>query len=114
MPGREVSLEIKMAIILEGLKGVRSISEICREHEISQAQYYLWRDKFLAGAQQGLSSRQVSNEVEQLRQQVSRLQRLIGKQTIQIEQLKKPRSSWGRNNDGRTTGHPRVYGHRSL
>ncbi len=89
MQGREVTIEVKMTIILEGLKGVRSISEICREHQISQAQYYLWRDKFLAGAQQGLSARQVSNEVEQLRQEVSRLQRLIGKQTIHIEQLKK-------------------------
>jgi transposase len=95
MQGREVSIEAKMAIILEGLKGVRSISEICREHQISQAQYYLWRDKFLAGAQQGLSSRKVSNEVAQLHQELARLQRLIGKQTIHIEQLKKTENLLG-------------------
>jgi transposase-like protein len=33
--------------VLEGLKG-RPIGELCAEHEISQAQYYQWRDQFLA------------------------------------------------------------------
>jgi transposase len=95
MHGRDWSIEEKVAIVLEGLKGVRSISEICREHQISQSQYYLWRDKFLVGAQQGLSIRKGSDEVEQLRQELGRLQRLIGKQTIQIELLKKTEALFG-------------------
>ena len=28
----------------------RPIGELCAEHEISQAQYYQWRDQFLANA----------------------------------------------------------------
>ena len=41
--------EQKALIVLEGLKG-RPIGELCAEHEISQAQYYQWRDQFLANA----------------------------------------------------------------
>jgi len=95
MHGRDWSIEEKMTIVLEGLKGVRSVSEICREHQLSQTQYYLWRDKFLAGAQQGLSTRKGSDEVERLRQDLDRLQRLIGKQAIQIELLKKTEALFG-------------------
>ena len=39
----------KALIVLEGLKG-RPIGELCAEHEISQAQYYQWRDQLLANA----------------------------------------------------------------
>ena len=84
-----------MAIVLEGLKGVRSVAEICREHQISQTQYYQWRDKFLAGAQQGLAHGSGNGEVPQLRQELGRLQRLIGKQAIQIELLKKTEALFG-------------------
>ena len=41
----------KALIVLEGLKG-RPIGELCAEHEISQAQYYQWRDQLLANAAQ--------------------------------------------------------------
>ena len=41
--------EQKPLIVREGLKG-RPIGEFCAEHEISQAQYYQWRDQFLANA----------------------------------------------------------------
>jgi transposase len=89
MKGRKWSIEEKMAIVLAGLKGVQSVSEVCREHQINQTQYYQWRDKFLAGAQQGLNFKQGNGAVQQLRQELGRLQRLIGKQAIPIEILKK-------------------------
>ncbi len=30
-----------------GVKGEKSVAEICQEHQISQALYYWWRDRFL-------------------------------------------------------------------
>jgi len=43
-------------IVLEGLKG-KPVAEVCTEHQISQAQYYQWRDQFLAHAPKGRSTR---------------------------------------------------------
>lgn len=49
MKRRRWKPEQKALIVLERLKG-RPIGEVCAEHEISQAQYYQWRDQFLANA----------------------------------------------------------------
>jgi transposase-like protein len=49
MKRRRWKPEQKALIVLEGLKG-RPIGELCAEHEISQGQYYQWRDQFLANA----------------------------------------------------------------
>ena len=49
MKRRKGRPEQKALIVREGLKG-RPIGEFCAEHEISQAQYYQWRDQFLANA----------------------------------------------------------------
>ena len=51
---RQWSSEEKMAIVLEGLKGEKSVAEICREHQISQALYYRWRDRFFGGRSEGV------------------------------------------------------------
>ncbi|ACR78841.1 transposase [Kosmotoga sp. DU53] len=85
---KKLSTEEKMAIILEGLRREKSVSQICREHGISQAQYYKWRDRFLEGAKEGLENGKKSR-VKQLEEKVEELEKVIGKQTIVIETLKK-------------------------
>jgi transposase-like protein len=56
MKRRRWKPEQKALIVFEGLKG-RPIGELCAEHEISQAQYYQWRDLFLANAAKTHGSR---------------------------------------------------------
>ncbi len=47
MPRRKWDPQIKAAtVVLQGMKG-RSIADICTEHQISQAQYYQWREQFM-------------------------------------------------------------------
>jgi len=87
MKRRNFSVEEKLAIVLEGLRERRSVAEICREHQISQALYYRWRDKFLEGGRKGLENGGV--EENGYRAEIERLQKIIGKQAIQIEILKK-------------------------
>jgi len=41
---RKWTVEEKMAIVLEGLRGQKTLAEICREHGIGQALFYHWRD----------------------------------------------------------------------
>ena len=85
---RKWSSEERMAIVLEGLRGQKSVAEICREHQISQALYYRWRDRFLEAGQKGLSNGGGEDE-KALQAKVEKLEKIIGRQTIAIEALKK-------------------------
>ena len=86
---RKWAAEEKMAIVLEGIKGQKSVAEICREHQISQTLFYRWRDRFLESAQRGLANGGGKDEEEALRAEIEKLQKIIGRQTIAIEALKK-------------------------
>jgi transposase-like protein len=46
---RSWTAEQKIEIVLAGLRGDRSVKEVCREHQISDALFYAWRDKLLVG-----------------------------------------------------------------
>ena len=91
---RKWSAEEKMAIVLEGIKGTKSVADICREHKISQALYYRWRDKFLEGGKKALVNG--SFEDKAYKAEIEKLQKIIGKQAIQIEILKKTEELLGK------------------
>ncbi len=93
MKQREWAVEEKLAIVMEGLKGKRSVAEICREHRISQTLYYRWRDRFLEGGKKGLANG-VSDDAH-YKAEIEKLQKIIGKQAIQIEILKKTEELFG-------------------
>ncbi|AMM41166.1 integrase [Candidatus Desulfofervidus auxilii] len=95
MKKRYLSEEEKMAIVLAGLKGEQSVAEICREHQISQSQYYKWRDRFLEAGKNALAYGVPSKKEAMLKAEIKRLQRIIGKQTVQIEVLKKTEELFG-------------------
>jgi transposase-like protein len=88
---RKWTAEEKMAIALEGFKGQPSVAEIWREHQISQTVFYRWRDRFLESGQKGLLNGGQTDETEALKAEVEKLQKIIGRQTIAIEALKKPK-----------------------
>jgi len=95
MKRRHFSPEEKMAIVLAGLKGEQSVAEICRQHQISQSQYYKWRDRFLEGGKNALVYGAPSKKEAMLKAEIERLQRIIGKQAVQIEVLKKTEELFG-------------------
>ncbi len=70
--------EEKMAIVLEAFKGLKSVAEICREHQISQTLFYRWRDRFLEGGQKNLLNGGRAEEADALRAEIEKLQRFIG------------------------------------
>ena len=44
----------KTEIVLAGLRGDRSVRDVCREHVISETQYYQWRDRLLEAGKAAL------------------------------------------------------------
>ena len=94
MKPRKWTVEEKLEIVLEGLKEKKPIAEICREHQISQTLYYRWRDKFLEGGKRALVNGALDENAHKA--EIERLQKIIGKQAIQIEILKKTEEFFGK------------------
>jgi transposase-like protein len=81
--------EEKLSIILEGLKGESTVSEICSKYGLSQACYYKLRDKFLEGGKKAITQNnsRVGNQSEKAK--IEELEKVIGRQTVEIQILKK-------------------------
>lgn len=47
MKPRKWDGKTKARVVLEGIKG-RKVAEICNDYQITQAQYYQWREQFLS------------------------------------------------------------------
>ena len=75
MKRRKWDPKVKAIIVVEGIKG-KPVSEICIEHQISQAQYYQWRDQFLANMPQVFIDD--SRREKALITENARLKRIIG------------------------------------
>ncbi|MCK4321897.1 transposase [candidate division WOR-3 bacterium] len=83
------SSEEKVRIVLTGIRGDKSIAQICRDHEISETTYYKWMDKFIEGAKEAFRGRINGSREKALKAKISELQRIIGKITVENEILKK-------------------------
>ena len=75
----------KIEIVLAGLRGDRTVKEVCREHEISEALYYGWRDKLLEGGREALAGKDERNGEKELRRKIRELERTLGRKTYELE-----------------------------
>src|SRR5438874_12511877 len=48
----------KLEIVLAGLKGDRSVRDVCREHGVSETLYYGWRDKLFEAGREALAGKE--------------------------------------------------------
>ena len=84
MKRRKWEPKVKAQIVLEGLQG-RSVADICSDYQISQAQYYQWRDQFLSNAPQAFETGRQSRREAHLIKQNERLKRLVGELTYELK-----------------------------
>lgn len=84
MPRRKWDAKTKVNVVLQGLKG-RSVADICTEHQISQAQYYQWREQFMQ-KMPGLFSNTERREQSLVREN-SRLKKIIGELTVELKKI---------------------------
>jgi len=68
-------------IVIEALKG-KLVAEICTEHQISQSQYYQWREQFLAHAAKTFEVQQHAQQEARLEQENARVKTLVGELTL--------------------------------
>jgi len=90
---RRYSAEEKIRIVLDGLRGEESISELCRREGINSNIYYRWSKEFLeAGKKQlaGDTAREAtSDEVKTLRSEAAALKETVADLLMENRLLKK-------------------------
>ena len=84
MKSRKFTGQQKLQIILEGLKGNRSIGELCHEYEVSQSQYYRWRDQFNRKGHH-LFDETTDKKTERLEAKIKKLTEIVGELTIELK-----------------------------
>ena len=84
----------KLEIVLAGLRGDRSVAELCREHQISENLFYTWREKLLEGGSERLAGKEERTELVELRKRVRELERALGRKTYELEILGNGFRTW--------------------
>ena len=83
---RKFAPEEKIRIVLEGLRGDQSISELCRGEGIAANLYYRWSKDFLEAGKKRLAGDTVreatSDEVKDLRSDSSALKEVVAEITL--------------------------------
>ena len=82
---RKFTAQQKSELVLASLRGQKTIAELCREHEISETLLRRWREQFLAAGAERLQGKAERTELDELRGQVRRLERALGRKTLEVE-----------------------------
>ncbi len=83
---RNFSAEFKAKVVLEILSGAKSAAELCREHNLKPDLLSHWKNQFLANASKVFENGAMMDP-QQAR--IEELEKLAGKQSLEIEILKK-------------------------
>ena len=82
---RKFTTHQKLEIVLAGLRGERSVKDVCREHEIAETLYYQWREKLLEGGKHALAGTDERQGEKELRKKIRALERALGRKTYELE-----------------------------
>jgi transposase len=90
---RRFRAEDKIRIVLEGLRGEISVSQLCRGESISPALYYRWSKAFLEAGKNGLTvdtKRDATRgEVLRLKEENGALKKALAESILDVQRLKK-------------------------
>jgi transposase len=90
---RKFSADEKIRIVLEGLRGEQSISEVCRKEGIAASIYYKWSKAFLEAGKNGLTKdtlRDATGEqVKQLKAENEQLKQSLAEAILEVHRYKK-------------------------
>ena len=82
---KQRSAQQKLEIVLAGMRGDRSVRDVCREHDVSEALYYNWRDKILEGGKAALAGRDERRGEKEMQKKIRELERALGRKTYELE-----------------------------
>jgi transposase len=90
---RKFAAEEKIRIVLEGLRGEISVSELCRREGIGPTVYYRWSKAFLEAGKNGLTRDTkrdaTSDEVREIRAENEALKLALAEAVLEAQRLKR-------------------------
>jgi transposase len=90
---RRFSADEKIRIVLEGLRGESTLTELCRREGIAASVYYKWSKAFLQAGKNGLTKDTLrdatSDEVKNLRQENEQLKQSLAEAILEVHRYKK-------------------------
>jgi transposase-like protein len=84
----------KLEIVLAGMRGDRSVGDVCREHGIAETLYYGWRDRIFEAGRQALAGKDERSGERELRRKIGELERALGRKTYELEIAGKALRAW--------------------
>jgi len=91
---RSWTAQQKLEIVLAGMRGDRSVRDVCREHGISETLYYGWRDKILEAGREALAGKEERRGERELKRKIGELERALGRKTYELEIAGKALRAW--------------------
>jgi transposase-like protein len=91
---RTFTAEFKFETVLEALRGEKSAAQLCREREISETLLSRWKQDFLSKGPE-LFENKANGSASALEARIAELERLVGRQALELEVLKKAGSLLG-------------------
>jgi len=91
---RTFTPEFKFETVLETLRGEKGAAQICRERDISETLLTRWKQEFLSRGPAVFES-QANGQGSEGAARVAELERLVGRQALELEVLKKAGSLLG-------------------
>lgn len=85
MEKRKWNSQQKLQIVLEGLNGQMEITKLCNKYQLSQTQYYKWRDQLLRYGQQAFETKNINKKEERLLMENQKLKCVIGELTVELK-----------------------------
>ena len=85
MKRRKWTAQQKLQIVIQGLKGNVTVGELCNRHQISQTQYYQWKDRLLKDGSKIFNYGGPDREADRLRREISKLKGIIGDLTVELK-----------------------------
>jgi transposase len=83
---RSFTPEFKAQVVLEVISGSQSAAEVCRRYSLTPPLLSRWKGEFMENAARVFQSDEQRSQ-EQAR--IAELERLVGRQTLELEILKK-------------------------
>ena len=91
MARRTWTVEEKLSMVLEMVKGQESITSLCHRHGVAMSQAYRWRDAFLERGKLGLRDQRNPKHRDPVKEELRALRELAGSQALIIEAQKNSR-----------------------